>query len=109
MDDDGSVCVRVSPGICGFNCTVCARKIERRAVAVSIEGSACGQIQRLAQSVTRLSLQDLFKALTQNPVFVSAAQAGCHATCPIPTAILKASEAALGMALTSDVTIEFKP
>ena len=109
MDDNGSVCVQVSPGICGFNCKVYAQKIEKRAVSLRIEGSECKQIQRLAQAVTRISVQDLFKALTKNPVFVSAEKAGCHSTCSVPTAILKASEAALGMALTSEVMIKFEP
>ena len=109
MDDNGRVCVQVSPGICGFNCEVRVQKIGRRAVAVKIEGSECKQIQRLAQSVTRLSMQDLFKALTKNPVFISAEKAGCHSTCCVPTAILKASEAVLGMALISDVMVKFEP
>ena len=104
-----AVCVLVTPGICGFNCKVYAQKIDRRAVAVRIEGSDCKQIQRLAQTVTQLSMQDLFKALTKNPVFVNAEKAGCHSTCSVPTAILKASEAALGMAVKSDVIIEFEP
>lgn len=108
MDNHDRVCVRVSPGICGFNCKVYAQKIDRRAVAVRIEGSECQQIQRLAQTVTRLSIQDLFKTLTQNPVFISAEKAGCHSTCCVPTAILKASEAVLGMAVISDVMIEFE-
>lgn len=109
MDNDGRVCVRVSPGICGFNCKVFAQKIDKQAVALRIEGSECKQIQRFSQSITQLSLQDVFKALTKNPVFVSAEKAGCHSTCSVPTAILKASEAVLGMALTSDVIIEFEP
>lgn len=109
MDDTSSVCVQVSPGICEFDCTVCAQRIEKKAVALKIEGSECAQIQRLAQALTQISLHDLFKALTQNPVFVSAEKAGCHSTCSVPTAILKASEAVLGMALTSDVMIKFAP
>jgi hypothetical protein len=109
MDENGRVCVQVSPGICGFNCKVYAQKIDRRAVALRIEGSECKQILRLAKTVTQLSMQDLFKALTKNPVFVSAEKAGCHSTCSVPTAILKASETALGMALRSDVMIKFDP
>lgn len=109
MDHNGRVCVQVSPGICGFHCKVCAQKIGKHAVAVKIEGSECRQIQRLAQSVTQLSMQDLFQALTRNPVFVRAEKAGCHSTCCIPTAVLKASEAVLGMALASDVMIRFEP
>jgi len=109
MDNDDRVCVQVSPGICGFNCKVCAQKIDRRAVAVRIEGSECKQIQQLAKTVTQLSMQELFKAQTKNPVFVSAEKAGCHSTCCVPIAILKATEAVLGMALPSEVMIQFEP
>jgi hypothetical protein len=109
MDANGRVCVQVFPGICGFNCKVYAHKIEKRAIALRIEGSECKQIQQLAQIVTQISMQDLFTALTRNPVFVSAEKAGCHSTCCVPTAILKASEAVLGMALASGVMIKFEP
>ena len=109
MDGNGRVCVQVSPGICGFNCRVYAQKIEKRAVALRIEGSECKQIQRLAKTVTQISMRDLFKALTKNPVFVSAEKAGCHSTCSVPTAILKSAEAAMGMALPSEVMIKFEP
>ena len=109
MDNLDRVCVKVTPGICGFACKVCARKVDKRSVTLRIEGSECKQIQRLAQAVTQISVPDLFKALTRNPVFVSAEEAGCHSTCSVPTAILKVSEAVLGMAVTSDVLIEFEP
>ena len=108
MDDHDRVCVHVSPGFCGFNCKVYAQKIDRHTVTVRIERSECKQIQRLAQTVTRLSIHDLFTALTKNPVFIGAEKAGCHPSCSIPTAILKASEAVLEMAVTSDVMIEFE-
>jgi hypothetical protein len=87
---------------------VYAQKIDKQAVALSIEGSECEQIQRLAETVTQISMQDLFKSLTKNPVFVSAEEAGCHSTCCVPTAILKTSEVVLGMALTSEVMIKFE-
>ena len=108
-DDNADVCVQVIPGICGFDCTVCIRKVERRVVALRLDGVQCEQISRLAQSITQISLNDLFKPFTKNPVFIGAEKAGCHATCPVPTAILKAAEAALGMALKSDIGIKFKP
>jgi hypothetical protein len=108
MNHNGRVCVQVTPGICGFNCTVCAEKIDKRVVALRIEGSECKQIQCLAQTVTQLSMRDLFTALTKNPVLISAEKAKCHSTCCVPTAILKASEAALQMALTSDVMLKFE-
>ena len=97
------VCVHVQPGICGFACTIQAQRMDRRAVAVTVSGSQCRQIQKLSGCVTTLSLKDLFTPLTRNPVYTSAEQSGCHASCTIPSAIIKASEVALEMALPRDV------
>jgi len=97
------VCVTVQPGICGFTCTVRARRVDRRAVAVTVSGSQCKQIQRLSGCVTTLSLKDLFTPLTRNPVYTSAEKSGCHASCAVPAAVIKAAEVALEMALPRDV------
>jgi hypothetical protein len=97
------VCVTVQPGICGFTCTVRAQRMDRRAVAVTISGSQCKQIQRLSGCVTTLSLKDLFTPLTRNPVYTSAEKSGCHASCAVPAAVIKAAEVALEMALPRDV------
>ena len=104
---DGA-CVRVDPGICGFACTVCAQKLEARLVKIDIEGSECKQIQRLSELISQIGLRDIFVPLTRNPVFVSAEKAGCHPSCVIPTAVIKAAEVALGLALKRDVVIQFK-
>lgn len=100
--------VQVSPGICGFTCTVQAHRAEKRAVTVSIEGSACQQVQQLASLLTRLTLNDVFKPFTRNPVFVCAEKAGCHPACPVPTAVIKAAEVALETALPADGFITFQ-
>jgi hypothetical protein len=72
-------------------------------VAVAIVGSQCQQIQKLSGGVTSLSLKEIFTPLTRNPVYTSAEQSGCHASCTIPSAIIKAAEVALEMALPRDV------
>jgi hypothetical protein len=46
--------------------------------------------------------------MTKNPVYVSAQQAGCHSSCPVPVAVLKAVEVAMEMALPRDVRIKFE-
>ncbi len=74
---------------------------------IEIEGSECKQILRLSEMITRLGLKDIFVPLTRNPVFVSAEKAGCHPSCAIPTAVIKAAEVALGLALKRDVVIQF--
>jgi hypothetical protein len=97
------VSVHVQPGACGFTCTIQAKQSGRRAVAVTVSGSQCKQIQKLSGRVTALALKDLFTPLTRNPVYASAEQCGCHASCAVPAAILKAAEVALEMAVPRDV------
>ena len=107
LTGDGA-CVRVDPGICGFVCAVYAQKLEARKVKIDIEGSECKQIQRLSELITQIGFRDIFLPLTQNPVFVSAEKAGCHPSCVIPAAVIKAAEVALGLALKRDVVIQFE-
>ena len=47
--------------------------------------------------------------MTRNPVYTAAEQAGCHSSCVYPAAILKAVEAAMGMAIAKDVELIFDP
>ena len=100
--------VTAEPGICGFPCTIKAQKSDNRIVTVEINGSECKQIQRLSTYMTEMSLKELFMPLTCNPVYVAAEKAGCHPSCAIPAAVLKAVEVALGMALPKEVRIKFK-
>ena len=99
------VSTKVDPGICGFTCMVKAQKNGSRTVAIEISGSGCKQVQKLSGLLQEMSLKDLFKPITVNPVMVSAQNAGCHTSCAIPVAVLKTVEAALVMALPRDVKL----
>ena len=99
--------VTVTPGVCGFPCVIESLNEEKRSVSLSIQGSDCKHIQRLSELLTSLSLRDIFTPVTKNPVFEAAQRAGCHASCPVPLAALKAAEVAMEMALPRDVTIQF--
>jgi hypothetical protein len=101
-------CVSVTPGICGFDCLITARRLNKKTVALIIAESECKQIQRLAKHLGKLTLKELFIPVTRNPVYLSAEQSGCHPSCPIPTAALKAAEVALEMALPRNVLIQFE-
>jgi hypothetical protein len=46
--------------------------------------------------------------MTRNPVYIAAEKSGCHPSCAIPLAVLKAAEVAWDVALPRDVRIEFK-
>ena len=102
------MCVTVDPGICGFPCVVKACKAGAREVSLGISGSDCEQIQRLAERLTTLSIKELFTPLSRNPVYVSTEKSGCHLSCAIPVAIVKAAEVALELALPQDVHIKFE-
>ncbi len=101
------ICVEVDPGICGFPCTIRVFRSGPRSVEIEIRGSECRQIQLLSAKLGRISLKDLFTPLTRNPVFIAAEASACHTTCIVPSAVLKAVEAALEMALPKAVHIRF--
>ena len=100
--------VRAEPGICGFPCVIEVREEAYGLVSIKIAGSECKQIQRLSGNVKIIKLRELFAPVTKNPVYVSAQRAGCHTSCPIPMAVLKAVEVAMDMALPRDVVIKFE-
>lgn len=62
----------------------------------------------MAQRLTELSLRDLFLPLSRNPVYQAVEKSGCHLSCPIPMAIIKAAEVALELALPKDACIRFR-
>ena len=100
--------MRVDPGICGFPCIIKARKTGARQVSLAISGSDCEQIKRLAERLATLSMKDIFAPLSRNPVYISAEKSGCHLSCAIPVAIIKAAEVALELALPQEVHIKFE-
>jgi hypothetical protein len=97
----------VDSGICGFRSVIEARKQGRDSVSITIE-SECEQICELNNILDSMALRDIFAAAGRNPVFARAQEARCHATCPVPVAILKCAEVELGLALPRDVSITFE-
>ena len=102
------ITVSVDPGICGFLCKVRAIQIEKRKTGLEIIGSECGQIKRLSQAMTEISLKELFTPWTRNPIMIAAEKSGCHLSCPIPMAMIKAAEVVLGVAISKDVEVRFE-
>jgi hypothetical protein len=102
-----SIRIKVEPGICGFSCQVEARQKDKHCAIVEITGSECELIQKLAENIKEVTLHDIFVSHTRNPVFKAAELAGCHLTCPVPVAVLKAAEVALELALPKKASISF--
>lgn len=59
----------------------------------------------LSENMPEISMAELFIPVTKNPIFQAAEKAGCHLSCPIPTALVKAAEIALELALPKGVRI----
>jgi hypothetical protein len=108
-DLSNDTCASVNSGICGFTCRIKAWKIDKRTVGLEINESECQQIQDFAGLLSQLSLNEIFMSITRNPVYLAAEQSGCHPSCPIPAAVLKAAEVAMEMALPRDASIRFEP
>jgi hypothetical protein len=85
-----------------------ARQQNKHHASIKISGSQCKQIRKLAENITEVTMKDLFVRHTVNPVIRAAEQAGCHLTCPVPVAVLKAAEAVLDLALPCDLRISFE-
>ena len=108
-DRSADTCASVSAGICGFTCRIKAWKIDKRTVGLEISESECQQIQDFTELLGQLSLNEIFMPISRNPVYLAAEQSGCHPSCPIPAAVLKAAEVAMEMALAQDASIRFEP
>ena len=100
--------VRVDPGICGFACTIEAWKSGHRETSVKIKECECNQIRLLDKKLSKIKVRDIFVSGAQNKVFRLSGTVGCHASCPIPVAVVKACEVAMGMALPKNVRITFE-
>jgi hypothetical protein len=78
-------------------------------VVVEIE-SACPRVQSYAaQALTMDAFQELLgKPLAQTLPVLLAAEHNLHTTCLLPVAVLKAAEAAAGLALPQNASIELE-
>ena len=104
----GNVIVRVDPGVCGFPCIVKAGPSGKKKAAVEILDSGCTMIQKMSESLSEISLNDLFTPVTRHPVMTAAEKSKCHLACPVPAAVFKAAEVALGMAVPKDVILKIE-
>ena len=98
---------QIQAGVCGLNTTVEATSPDGMNVLLHIH-SDCPQVQAMAAELTEL---DAFQQVLQTPLIeTTPAQLAqtykLHTTCPVPIALLKAVEAAAGLALPANCEIE---
>jgi hypothetical protein len=97
----------IDPGICNFQSEVRVKKKEKYTVDVTIY-SDCPQLLQLNKMLDSLDVRDIFAPPIRNVVFTLSEKAGCHASCPVPLAVLKCAEVELGLALPRDVMMTFR-
>ena len=95
---------QIKAGVCGFETSVAAECSDGMTVSLSIE-STCPKLRALAMAL------DAFDEVLRRPLIETtpaqlAAEHGLHATCLVPIGLLKAAEAAAGLALPATSTIE---
>jgi len=108
---DNLTVVTVRAGACGFLTHIKARQENKREVCIEIE-SDCESVEDLGfilEESGPLGIKEIIATSQKaNRVFEAAAEKLPHAACPVPVAIIKASEVALGLNVPSPVTIEFE-
>ncbi len=98
----------VTAGPCGFKTVIEAEQKERGTVALKIK-SDCKFYEPLETELTEVSAYDeVFAKLGEGQIYSLCNKYAKHGTCPVPCAILKAVEAAAGLALPVDVTINIE-
>lgn len=99
--------VKAHAGVCGFETFIEAVKKGRFEVQLTLT-TDCDAIQKMAGSLNTLTIKDVYsKNFGENLVYATASNCVKHAACPVPSAILKAAEAEMGLALKRPVKIEF--
>jgi hypothetical protein len=97
---------RINAGVCGFHTTVRAQADGNYMVALQIE-SQCEAIQKLAKHLTEVNALNEISFQGDPPETLQKGAEFCtHASCPVPSGILKAVEVAAGLALPVTATIE---
>lgn len=103
--------VKVKAGACGFVSRITATRENKREIHIAIE-SDCESVCDLGfvlQETGLLGLKEIMSTKREvNRVFRLAEENIPHSACPVPAAILKAAEVAVGVNLPSPVAIEFE-
>ena len=103
------IIAEVSPGACGLASRVKASSPDGTRVKLEIE-SDCPHVRAYAEQVTELNAFEelLGRPVRQTSPVLLAAEHHLHTTCLLPLAVLKAAEAAAGLALPQKACIQLE-
>ncbi|MBN1286639.1 MAG: hypothetical protein JXB47_14670 [Anaerolineae bacterium] len=95
----------ITPGACGLHTTVWAEVTQNMTIRLH-SNSQCRNVRRLIDALPEINAyEELFKPLCDIIVMQLADRYLSHRTCMVPVGILKAMEAAAGLALPTDIAI----
>lgn len=95
----------IKPGACGLHTTLWAETTDNMTVRVH-STSQCQNVRRMVEAIPEINAyEELFKPLCDIIIMQLADRYLSHRTCMVPVGILKAVEAAAGLALPADITI----
>lgn len=98
--------VRIAPGACQLTTELAVTMQDDGRVAVAID-SPCKLVSGWAAGLEPLDPYQFVGRRTAGAAPLPCDT--CHASCPLPVAVLKAVEVEAGLALPADVRIEFVP
>ena len=100
------VSLSVDSGVCRFNAKL-ECWMEEGLLKCSIK-SGCKHVQEFAAALEPCEMIDAMKMpFSENKVYIIGGRTLKHSTCPLPMAILKGFEVAVGLALKRDVSVIF--
>ena len=108
LTEEGELRVKVQPGICGLECTIVARNSDSQTAEIIVIESDCKKIQKMSSLLNKINIAQIMIPMDKNPVYLASADAGLHPSCPLPSAVIKACEVVLDLAVPQDVQICFE-
>jgi len=100
--------VEVDCGICGHHALVEVSRESKTHIRVSVQ-SECEMLSNAVEQVDGTDWREALSPHNPNSVHAVMFQVIKHAGCPVPTAVAKAIEVEVGVALPRDVSIRFQP
>lgn len=102
------VTITVEAGVCRFKTIISASADEEGSVQLKIK-SECPAIRGLEKHLEPVSIFDAIATpINENPIYVMCGPYVQHAACPVPCALIKASEVAGDLGLKRDVSFKIE-
>ncbi|WP_300670287.1 hypothetical protein [Desulfoluna sp.] len=101
--------LEVFAGVCGFTTVISADPTDKYKATCTLE-TGCPNLKKVAMALgdEPLDVMNELFGKGQSRVIAVCSEHLPHVSCPVPSAILKALEVSVGLALPADPTLTFK-